>query len=95
MYGLQCQQKIKHTLILLLLIFGRQAQLPIDIMYGTPRQGTHSVSQYVNKLRKCFQEVFAETHNNITAHQEHQMEVYNKQIHGNYPLRSWEFNLIV
>ena len=63
-------------------MFGRQAQLPIDVMYGTPHQ-TNTVPEYVMTLRQILTAAFANAREYIGTHQERQAENYNKRVHGN------------
>ena len=63
-------------------MFGRQAQLPIDVMYGTPHQ-TNTVPEYVMTLQQILTAAFANAREHIGTHQERQAESYNKRVHGN------------
>ena len=41
------------------LMFGRQARLPLDVIYGTSEPATHSPSEYAKALHKQMTEAFA------------------------------------
>ena len=61
------------------LMFGREARLPIDVMYAPPHPET-SLPQYVQNLRSILTEVFH--HVREGAQQERQQEFYNNRVHG-------------
>ena len=63
------------------LMFGREARLPIDVMYATPHPET-SLPQYVQNLRNVLTEVFHHVREHVGAQQERQQEFYNKRVHG-------------
>ena len=62
-------------------MFGREARLPIDVMYGSDYPET-SLPHYVQKLRKVLTEAFERVHDQVGAQQERQQEFYNKRVHG-------------
>lgn len=64
------------------LMFGRNATLPIDIMYASDNRGQNTIPEYVRMLQTTFAEVFEHIHVNISIHQERQKEAYDKRIHG-------------
>lgn len=79
------------------LMFGRQAQLPIDIMYGTPHQDS-TTSEYAMNLHETFTKAFVSAREHIGVHQERQAETYNKRVHGTTYERGkwvWLFNPVV
>jgi len=51
-------------------------------MYGTSVQQTPSVPQYVTKLNNILEEAIAEVRKHVSMHQDRQLHVYNKRIHG-------------
>ena len=79
------------------LMFGRQAQLPINIMYGTPHQDS-TTSEYAMNLHETFTKAFVSAREHIGVHQERQAETYNKRVHGTTYERGkwvWLFNPVV
>ena len=79
------------------LMFGRQAQLPIDIMYGTPHH-QDTTSEYARNLQQTFTQAFTHTRQHTGMHQERQAENYNKKIHGNAYENGklvWLFNPVI
>ena len=79
------------------LMFGRQAQLPIDIMYGSP-QHSDTTSEYVKTLQQILSTAFKNARQHISVHQERQAENYNKRVHGAPYDRGrlvWLFNPVV
>ena len=63
------------------LMFGREARLPVDIMYGSDQPGTDH-PQYVQKLRSTLTEAFERVRKQTRQQQERQQEFYNKRGHG-------------
>ena len=95
-YNISTQSSTHHSPFFLM--FGKRAQLPIDVMYGLPEHSASSVPQYVTNLTNTLKEAFADACKNITTHQERQAEVYNKRIHGRpYVIGDlvWLFNPVV
>eukprot|EP00731_Ephydatia_muelleri_P009833 Em0005g419a len=58
------------------LMFGRQARLPIDLMYGTEcgNSVTKTVPEYVTKLSEAFVEAYAAVHDTMGAKLQRQKE---------------------
>jgi len=79
-YNVSKQSSTQHSPFFLM--FGRHAQLPIDIMYGTLEQQTDTMPQYVSKLTQTLGEAFADARKQVSVHQERQAEQYNKKVHG-------------
>eukprot|EP00731_Ephydatia_muelleri_P038941 Em1000g3a len=66
------------------LMFGRQARLPIDLMYGTEcgNSVTKTVPEYVTKLSEAFVEAYAAVRDTMGAKLQRQKEFYNKKVHA-------------
>ena len=64
------------------LMFGRQAKLPIDIVYGNPFPESISIGQYVTDLRKSFQEAYQNVRARTNAVTQRQKELYDRKAHG-------------
>ena len=64
------------------LMFGRQARIPLDLMYQTPVTETRNVSHYVWILRKSLQDAYALVRENLQAASFRQKELYDEKIHG-------------
>ena len=62
-------------------MYGRQARLPVDLMYGTKSTGT-SVSEYAKELGGKLSMAFEQTRKRTGCMQQRQRELYNKHIHG-------------
>ena len=64
------------------LMFGRQARIPLDIMYQTPVAEARNVSQYIWTLRKSMQDAYALARDNLQTASYRQKELYDEKIHG-------------
>ena len=64
------------------LMFGRQAKLPVELMYGTPEPESLSSSEYATQLKSSLTETYEKVRVKITRQLDHQAELYNKKVHG-------------
>ena len=64
------------------LMFGRQARLPVDILYGSCPGNPVTPNQYATQLRCSLQEAYDRVRNAMSTTHEVQKEYYDKRIHG-------------
>lgn len=64
------------------LMFGRQAKMPVDLMYGTGCQDELPVSDYALQLKKGLEEAYQHVRNKLATSHEHRKKLYDKSIHG-------------
>jgi len=68
------------------LMFGQQAKLPVDIIYGTsrmePEPNTTVICEYAKLLRKRMTEAFELVKVHTSNQHQRQKELYDKKIHG-------------
>lgn len=64
------------------LMFGRQAKLPIDIVYGTGENSELPASDYAVHLKKGLEEAYCTVREKLSASHEHRKTHYDKRIHG-------------
>ena len=64
------------------LMFGRQARIPVDVMYGSPNSSQHTVNEYAATLRKQMDKAFALARKYSLTNHLRQKEIYDKKIHG-------------
>ena len=66
------------------LMFGRQARLPVDLIYGTGPQiaDNQSVGEYAASLKNRVSEAFDLVCKNISQHHVYQKELYDRKVHG-------------
>ena len=79
-YNTSQQESTGFTLFYLM--FGRQARIPLDLMYQTPVTEARNTSQYVWTLRKSLQDAYALVRENLQAASFRQKELYDEKIHG-------------
>ena len=72
------------------LMFGRQARVPADVMYGAPTSSAHSVNQYAANLRKQLDSAFALARSHSLSSHLRQKELYDKKVHGK-PYKKGDF----
>lgn len=64
------------------LMFGRQARLPIDLVYGTGT-GQSPVSEYATSTKHALEEAYSMVREKLNAAHCHQkVHVYDKKVHG-------------
>ena len=66
------------------LMFGCQARLPVDIIYGTgaPEGESRDVSTYVASLKRRMSEAFEIVRRNVSKHHQYQKTLYDEKVHG-------------
>ena len=64
------------------LMFGRQAKLPVDLMYGTPEPEALPPSQYAATLKAAMSEAYNKVRAKTARQLKHQSDVYNQKVHG-------------
>ena len=64
------------------LMFGQQARIPADVMYGAPTSSAYSVNQYAATLRKQLDSAFALAQNHSLSSHLRQKALYDKKVHG-------------
>ena len=64
------------------LMFGRQARIPVDLMYGTAEPESISYGEYATKLQKSLTKAYKLARESLAEKQERQTELYNKKVHG-------------
>ena len=64
------------------LMFGRQARLPVDIVYGTSIPDETSTNEYAATLRSSLEEAYDKVRSHMGKKIERQQELYNKKVHG-------------
>ena len=64
------------------LMFGRQARLPIDIMFGNSPVVTSSPSVYATKLQQSLTTAYDQVRNKMDATFQRQKQFYDQKVHG-------------
>ena len=64
------------------LMFGRQAKLPMDIVYGSPSPEVRSPSQYAADLKKVLEKSYETAREHLQTETKRQKELYNQKVHG-------------
>ena len=64
------------------LMFGRQAKLPVELMYGMPEPEPQSGTAYATQLKPSLTEAYEMVRVKTTQQLDHQAELYNKEVHG-------------
>ena len=64
------------------LMFGRNARLPIDIMFPTEKPDVLNYGEYATKLKSTLKEAFNTVRSHVGEKQESQKQFYNKKCHG-------------
>jgi hypothetical protein len=64
------------------LMFGREASLPVDIMYTPNTRLPVSVPEYASQLRDTLSESFERVRQSLATKQEVQKQLYDNKVHG-------------
>ena len=64
------------------LMFGREAKLPIDLMYGTGNNVETPITDYANQLKKSLEGAYNQARQKLGASHERRKGHYDKRIHG-------------
>ena len=64
------------------LMFGQQAKLPIDVIYGIPSPASDSVGEYAADLEKSLQEAYRNVRARMNAVTKREKERYDREAHG-------------
>ena len=65
------------------LMFGHQAKLPTDIVYGSPSPEARSPSQYAAHLKEVLEQSYRTVREHLQTEAKRQIEVYSKKVYGN------------
>ena len=61
------------------MMYGREAKMPADIVYGTPIQ---TQSQYASKLRQSLKEAYSQASKEMNTAAQRQKSLYDKKVYG-------------
>ena len=64
------------------LMFGREARLPIDIMYGAAEEEAADVPEHVTKTKKTLESAYSRVRERLNTSHQRQKENYDKKVHG-------------
>ena len=67
------------------LMFGWQAKLPVELMYGAPETEAMSPSQYAKTLKASLGEAYTRVRKRTTRQLERQKELYNRRVQSPLP----------
>ena len=64
------------------LMYGRQARLPVDLMYGVEPGATSTPDEYAAKLRSTLEKAYATVRKTTNMEQKRQKDYYDRKVHG-------------
>lgn len=64
------------------LMFGREAKLPVDLMYGSNPMETKPVADYALQLKRGLQNAYALVREHCKAEHKRQKVLYDEKVHG-------------
>ena len=74
------------------LMFGRQARIPLDLMFRTPVDETRSANQYAWSLRQSLQNAYELVRKNLKTASYRQKDLYDERIYGKLYKVVWQHN---
>ena len=64
------------------LLYGREARLPIDLMYGTKRCSLQSVHEYASRLKQSFNDAYSAVRQQLNQAHARQKQYYDPKVDG-------------
>ena len=64
------------------LMYGREPQLPIDIVYGTQSPSRTDVNNFVQQSHKLMEQAYHRVREHLSAGHQRQKDIYDKRVHG-------------
>ena len=64
------------------LLYGREARLPIDLMYGTKRPSPQSVHEYASNLKQSLNDAYSAVRQQLNQAHARQKQYYDRKVHG-------------
>ena len=64
------------------LLYGREARLPIDLMYGTKRPSPQSVHEYASHLKQSLKDAYSAVRQQLNQAHARQKQYYDRKVHG-------------
>ena len=64
------------------MMFGRQANMPLDIIYGTPTSTRKDCAHYTMELKKTLEQAYQLARQNMGTAAARQKELYDRKVHG-------------
>ena len=63
-------------------MFGRQATIPVDLMYNLNQGQEKELPDYVRQLREGLKEAYALVRNRCESEHQRQKAIYDRKVHG-------------
>ena len=64
------------------MMYGREAKIPADIVYGTPAEQPQTHSQYASNLRQSLEKAYSQARKEMNTAAQRQKSLYDKKVHG-------------
>ena len=64
------------------LMLGRQARMPVEIMYGSPTLPVRPVTEYAIKMKESIEHAYQQVREKMEKNLNREKELYDKRIHG-------------
>lgn len=65
-----------------MLMFGREARLPVDVMFGHPAPPPSNCTQYVENLRKMLESAYQRVRQHLNTQHRRQKQIYDRKVEG-------------